>query len=61
MSDLEVAAVVAALAVLAAETEEAAATPTGEWSAWADPARAVRRPLRPGPGAWRRSTWGRSA
>jgi len=47
----ELAALVAVLAARAApSTVDIPAR-----SAWADPARRMRRPLRPGPSAWRRS------
>jgi hypothetical protein len=44
-------------AVLAVITAKAAAHPqfTHPRSAWADPAHQLRRPLSPGPGAWRLS------
>jgi hypothetical protein len=51
----ELAALVAVLAARAAGGGEAA--PPEAPSAWRDPARRVRRPLRPGPGAWRASAW----
>jgi hypothetical protein len=51
-SDDEVAALIAVFA-------EAASAAAGEQpaprSAWADPSRRLRTPLRPGPGAWRLS------
>ena len=55
-SDEELAAVTAVLTALARATGDApaAAAPVGGWS---DPARRLRRPLRPGPGAWRASAW----
>jgi hypothetical protein len=51
-SDEELAALIAALAVLA---NAAAAEPPAPRSAWTDPAHRLRTPLRPGPGAWRNS------
>jgi hypothetical protein len=44
----------ALIAVVTARTTTAA-LPVRPPSVWADPARKVRRPLSPGPGAWRRS------
>jgi Acyl-CoA carboxylase epsilon subunit len=51
-SDEELAALIAALAVLA---NAAAAEPPAPRSAWADPAHRLRTPPHPGPGAWRNS------
>jgi Acyl-CoA carboxylase epsilon subunit len=48
----EVAALVAVLAARAAAASRAEPPPR---SAWADPARSLRGPVRPGPDAWRRS------
>jgi hypothetical protein len=48
----EIAALVAVLLSGAGGDE---APPAPARSAWADRSRQVRRPLRPGPGAWRRS------
>jgi len=48
----EVAALVAVLLSRAGDDE---APPGRARSAWADRSRQLRRPLRPGPGAWRRS------
>jgi hypothetical protein len=51
----EIAAVVA---VLSARSRAAAApAPPPRRSAWADPARRVRRPIKAGPGAWRASAF----
>ena len=48
----------ALLAVLSAATAGGQDTPaTRHTSQWASRERAVRRPLRPGPGAWRASAW----
>ena len=50
--------VAALLAVLSAASGDGAAAPAPRpTSAWSSPARAVRRPLAPGPGAWRASAW----
>ncbi|MEO7194839.1 MAG: acyl-CoA carboxylase subunit epsilon [Pseudonocardiaceae bacterium] len=51
-SDEELAAVVVALDALANEAAVEARVPRG---GWADPARQLRTPLHPGPGAWRNS------
>ena len=48
----EIAALVAVLLSRPGEEEVPPAPPR---SAWADRSRQLRRPLRPGPGAWRRS------
>ncbi|HYT11113.1 MAG TPA: acyl-CoA carboxylase subunit epsilon [Mycobacteriales bacterium] len=48
----ELAALVAVLAAWAGAAGRPAPRPR---SAWADPAARLRRPLRPGPDAWRRS------
>ena len=50
----EVAALVAAVALVATPPAEQQAQAR---SRWADRASALRRPLRPGPGAWRASVW----
>lgn len=50
----EVAAVMAVLSAVAGEAPEPT---TRHTSQWASPARAVRQPLQPGPGAWRASAW----
>ena len=52
----EVAAVMAVLSAVSAEAPEPAPRHTSQW---ASRERAVRRPLSPGPGAWRASTWPR--
>lgn len=52
----EVAALLAVLSTAAAGEEEPAPRHTSQW---ASPARRVRRPLTPGPGAWRASAWPR--
>jgi hypothetical protein len=52
-SDEELAALTAVLA--AASPNGAAETPPPRGSAWATPAAHLRRPLRPGPGAWKAS------
>ena len=46
----------ALIAVVAARSAGAPAKPKLR-SEWGHPARAVRRPHRPGPDAWRRSAW----
>jgi len=51
-ADDELAALVA---VLAARTAAPSTVDTPPRSAWADPASRLRRPLHPGPAAWRRS------
>ncbi|WP_375423831.1 acyl-CoA carboxylase subunit epsilon [uncultured Friedmanniella sp.] len=48
-SDEELVALLVALSTLAAPAEPLAAPPT---SRWADRARGIGAPLRPGPGAW---------
>ena len=45
----------ALVTVLAARAAAGAAEPRRARSTWADPAARLRAPLRPGPGAWRRS------
>ena len=50
----EVAAVLAVLSAVSGEAPEAAPRHTSQW---ASRERAVRRPLHPGPGAWRASAW----
>ena len=50
----EVAAVVAVLSAVSADAPEPAPRHT---SRWASRERALRRPLFPGPGAWRASAW----
>jgi Acyl-CoA carboxylase epsilon subunit len=49
----EIAALVAVLTARARAAEAARPTPPRRRSAWADPARRLRRPLPHGPGAWR--------
>ncbi len=56
-SDAELAALTVVLAAAALSPEPAA--PTRPASAWAAPAARMRRPLQPGPDAWRTSTWAR--
>ena len=55
-TDAELAALTVVLAAAAAPAPEPAAPAP---SAWADPAARMRRVLRPGPEAWRTSTWPR--
>lgn len=50
---------VAALTVVLAAVSGAAEPPAGGPSAWNDPAARLRRPLRPGPDAWRTTHWPR--
>ena len=50
----EVAAVMAVLTAVSEGAPEPAPRPTSQW---ASRERAVRRPLHPGPGAWRASAW----
>ena len=45
----------AALTVVLAARQRAGAAPAAARSAWLDRAALTRAPLRPGPGAWRRS------
>jgi Acyl-CoA carboxylase epsilon subunit len=52
----EVAAVMAVLSAVSAGRLEPAPRHTSQWSS---PERALRRPLTPGPGAWRASAWPR--
>jgi hypothetical protein len=47
--------IAALVAVLTARARAAAPEPPAAGSGWADPARRVRRPIAPGPGAWRSS------
>jgi hypothetical protein len=55
-TDEELAALVVVLsAVAGSETTETHRSPTGQWAAYW---RAVRAPIRPGPGAWRASARG---
>jgi acyl-CoA carboxylase epsilon subunit len=62
-SPAEVAAVTVVLAAKLAASTTAATTPPEQHrpagNAWSDPARRLRLPLSPGPGAWRRSAWPR--
>jgi hypothetical protein len=50
----EIAALVAVLMVRSAD-DEAPSPPRSAQNAWCDRSRLLRRPLSPGPGAWRRS------
>ena len=47
--------IAALVAVLLSRPGEDESPPVPERSAWADRSSGLRRPLRPGPGAWRRS------
>jgi len=47
--------IAALVAVISARAAAAPAAPARRTSAWTDRSRLVRRPLRPGPGAWRAS------
>jgi hypothetical protein len=50
--------IAALVAVLLARPGDAGVPPAAPArSAWADRSRQLRRPLHPGPGAWRRSAW----
>ena len=51
----EIAALVAVLLTRAAEAEAPGPARSAPVNAWSDRARLLRRPLSPGPGAWRRS------
>ena len=51
----EIAAVVAALLSAAAAASDAPPPARTAPSAWSDRSRLLRRPVHPGPGAWRRS------
>jgi hypothetical protein len=51
--------VAALLAVLSAASAGEPEAPTRHTSQWSSPARAVRRPIAPGAGAWRASAWPR--
>lgn len=53
-TDEELAAVTALLLAIA---RTPAAPPAPQAGGWADPALRLRRPLPPGPGAWRASAW----
>lgn len=53
-TDEELAAVTALLLAIA---RTPAAPPVHQVGGWADPALRLRRPLPPGPGAWRASAW----
>ena len=55
-SDAELAALTV---VLAAALSPEPAAPTRPASVWTAPAARMRRPLQPGPDAWRTSTWAR--
>jgi hypothetical protein len=55
-TDAELAALTVVLAAAAAAPPAPAPRPR---SAWNDPAARLRRPLSPGPGAWRASVWPR--
>ena len=56
----EVAALVATLSAMAAARGDAgfAGDRGRAVRSWNDPARLMRTPVHPGPGAWRRSAWG---
>ncbi|MCD0453063.1 acyl-CoA carboxylase subunit epsilon [Actinocorallia sp. API 0066] len=53
--DATPAEIAALIAVLAARGAPAPAAPARRASVWTDRARLARRPVRPGPGAWRAS------
>jgi hypothetical protein len=50
-------AAVTALLLAIARSRTSAARPVQPVGGWADPALRLRRPLPPGPGAWRASAW----
>jgi hypothetical protein len=50
-------AAVTVLLLAAAGSAGAAPSPVPQGGGWADPAYRLRRPLPPGPGAWRASAW----
>jgi Acyl-CoA carboxylase epsilon subunit len=50
-------AAVTALLLAIARSRTVAAPPPHQAGGWADPALRLRRPLAPGPGAWRASAW----
>ncbi|HEX8082606.1 MAG TPA: acyl-CoA carboxylase subunit epsilon [Jatrophihabitans sp.] len=50
-------AAVTVLLLRIARSRAAGAQPPQQVGGWADPALRLRRPLPPGPGAWRASTW----
>ncbi len=50
-------AAVTALLLTIARSRAAAPQPAHQVGGWADPALRLRRPLPPGPGAWRASAW----
>jgi Acyl-CoA carboxylase epsilon subunit len=56
-SDAELAALTVVLAAVASASP--ALAPPAARNRWSDPAAQFRAPLRPGPGAWRTSTWPR--
>jgi hypothetical protein len=53
----ELAAVTALLLAVARASSAPGQQPAPQVGGWADPARRLRRPLSPGPGAWRASAW----
>jgi acyl-CoA carboxylase epsilon subunit len=53
----ELAAVTVLLRAIAASRASAEQTVRQQLGPWADPALRLRRPLPPGPGAWRASAW----
>ncbi|MDQ1742587.1 MAG: hypothetical protein QOE23_926 [Pseudonocardiales bacterium] len=50
-------AAVTALLLTIARSRAAGPQPAHQVGGWADPALRLRRPLPPGPGAWRASAW----
>ena len=50
-------AAVTVLLLAAARSRTSEAAPAQQVGGWADPALRLRRPLPPGPGAWRASAW----
>ena len=57
-SDVEIAALTVVLAAAAAASQAPPAA-TAAPDRWSDPEARFRRPLHPGPGVWRTSTWPR--
>ena len=50
-------AAVTVLLLAIARSQASGARPVQQAGGWADPALRLRRPLPPGPGAWRASAW----
>jgi hypothetical protein len=58
-TDEEVAALVTVIGVLAGAGNASESRADASTSAWSDRSAGLRRPLQPGPGAWRGSAWQR--